>query len=53
MVASAEGGTGALFSSFTAESICFWIETETLACFLGLSGVVAGRALSIGLNAIA
>jgi len=50
-VASADGGNGALFSSVTEESECFWIGTTTFACFLGLSGVV-GRALSMGLSAI-
>lgn len=47
MVASAEGGSGAWFSSFR-----FWIGAATLACFLGLSGVT-GRALSMGLRAMA
>lgn len=45
-------GSGAWFSSLTPNSGCFWIETGTLVCFLGLSGVV-GRALSMGLRAIA
>lgn len=47
----ASAAEGALFSSLTIESDCFWIGTTTFACFLGLSGVV-GRALSMGLNAI-
>lgn len=45
-------GSGAWFSSLTPNSGCFWIETGTLVCFFGLSGVV-GRALSMGLRAIA
>jgi hypothetical protein len=45
------GAEGALFSSCTAESDCFWIGTTTFACFLGRSGVI-GRALSMGLSAI-
>ncbi|KAK4850068.1 hypothetical protein QYF36_003606 [Acer negundo] len=39
-------GTRALFSSFTVESVSFWIGTEIFTCYLGLSGVVVGRALS-------
>lgn len=52
MVASAVARSGAMFSSFTPKSVCFWIGTATLVGFLGLSGVV-GRALSMGLSAIA
>ena len=50
----AGGGNGALFSSLTAAFDCCWIGSDTtnLACFLGLSGVVIGKALSRDLNAI-
>ncbi|KAK1549713.1 hypothetical protein Q3G72_006626 [Acer saccharum] len=29
--------TGALFSSFTVESVSLWIGTEIFTCYLGLS----------------
>lgn len=53
MKASADGGNEALFSSLTLRSGCFWTGAANFTCFLGLSGVVMGRALSMGLNAMA
>lgn len=52
-MASSDDGNGTTFSPLTeARSCCFWVATAILGCFLGLSGVVVGRALSMGLSAI-